>query len=203
MQRSERSAAADSTSLGLGSGMALWAFRVCAVRHQSGLGAGGRCPTGTALASDGERVEALLLTLVDGLVRHGQRDVWISMPGSTAVTQDELSLLAALAAGGDGDAERARAHLAWLLIAPPQQALVDAAIRVGATFASYGYRLDPPRAAAPDGVSRPAAAAPSSASPTAAGSPWETPAAPRRTPRKGIMSPAALQIGTIAAPARH
>lgn len=65
--------------------------------------------------NDADDLRGALRDLILGLARHGRRRLRLGQPGLPVHTADECALLAAIAAAGEADRPRLRAHLAWIL----------------------------------------------------------------------------------------
>ena len=128
--------------LGCGAGYALWAFRAAAIGRID-------CP---ALVSGFDRLfeersaEALgaLLRFTRAIGTDGRRRIGLGHPGCCAVTSDELSVVAVLAAAQKQEDERRDAHLLWLLGRRDVRSAATTADAVGGAFKSIGLGIDQP-----------------------------------------------------------
>lgn len=128
--------------LGCGAGYALWAFRAAAIGHFD-------CP---ALVRGFDRVfedrsaeaRGALLQFARAIGSCGGRRIGLGQPGCCGVTNDELSIVAVLAAAQNKEDARRDAHLSWLLGRSNVRVAATTADAVGAAFRSGGLMIAQP-----------------------------------------------------------
>lgn len=128
--------------LGIGTGIALWAFRACASGHS-------KCPPVTrgfdqAFGERGAEALADIVQLVRIFGFAGRRQISIAMPGCGRMTSDELSLAAMLAAAQAGEHEERDAHATWLFGCRPQPHVGDVVDRIALMFEEYELPMERP-----------------------------------------------------------
>ncbi|MGD1934460.1 MAG: hypothetical protein ACFB0Z_08120 [Candidatus Phaeomarinobacter sp.] len=127
---------------GLGTGIAVWAFRACASGHS-------KCPPVTrgfdhAFGERGAEALADIMQLVRIFGYAGRRHISIAMPGCGRMTSDELSLAAMLAAAQAGEPDERDAHATWLFGCHPEPHVGDVVERIAQVFSEYELPMDRP-----------------------------------------------------------
>jgi len=128
--------------IGLGGGLALWGFRVCAM-------GGARCPLTVrgfeeAFGAQGVSTMASVLAFTRSIGTIGRRKIGLSQPCCRHTTADELSIIAAMAAAQNRDTSKTRAHLGWLLADCVPQDLVDDLYGLVDVFSRFGMQIKAP-----------------------------------------------------------
>lgn len=130
--------------LGAGTGLALWGFRVCALR-------GVRCCAivqgfRRAFGDEAPGVLSDMLAFARVVGFDGRRKVTLGKPDCARMTADEVSIAAMFAAAQAHDAAARDAHLLWILAKPPTDEVCELVTRIADAFAAQGLRIVPPPA---------------------------------------------------------
>lgn len=128
--------------LGFGGGIALWAIRACVAGRVN-------CCTlvdgyERAFGANGAQILSQLQMYARFLGSHGNRRIGLGCSGCGAITHDEMSIIAVLAAGQNHAFDSARAHLSWLLASSPTEEQVQLVMDIGDGFAKHGIIIDSP-----------------------------------------------------------
>ena len=132
--------------LGVGTGLALWGFRVCALR-------GVRCCAivqgfRRAFGDEAPGVLSDMLAFARVVGFDGRRKVTVALPDCARVTADEVSITAMFAAAQAQDAGARDAHLLWILARSPTDEVSQLVARIADAFARQGLRIAAPPTAA-------------------------------------------------------
>ena len=128
--------------LGTGAGLALWGFRVCALR-------GIKCCAivqgfKSAFGDEAPSVLSDMLAFARVVGFDGRRKVTVALPDCTRVTADEISITAMFAAAQAQDAGARDAHLLWILARSPTDEVSQLVARIADAFARQGLRIMAP-----------------------------------------------------------
>ncbi len=131
--------------LGHGASFALWSLRAIATGAGQCL-----CPVirgfDTAFGSDSLAAFNAMAGFAQCLGNAGGRKITLAPSGCCHVTCDEVSIVAALAAGQKRDAMLFEAHLTWLMCGKGKEHAAHAAIAVAELFQCAGLEIDSPAA---------------------------------------------------------